>query len=72
MESPGREYSLSQGLLEAPVRYPRVNLSALPCCQVYKENKRFTSTHLKGSKFSLIFFYFAPNAVQNWMHLSVL
>ena len=38
MESPGREYSLSQGLLEDPVMYPRVNFSALP--STVKHNKR--------------------------------
>lgn len=37
MESPGLEYSLSHGRLDEPVKYPIVNLSALPS-RVHQHN----------------------------------
>lgn len=43
MESPGLEYSLSHGLLDDPVRYPSVNLSA-SARQTHQQDSRCART----------------------------
>lgn len=48
MESPGLEYSLSQDLRRDPVRYPRVNLSAL-LRDTHQQNNKSAISQLKSN-----------------------